>query len=89
MELISDSLNSLSDCSKDAEEDYSVESLLFNSDDEDNDFVINDLATLIILTDFVTSLFWELMFVCSESYCIEYKGFSVAAPVDFLKMWRE
>ena len=50
MESVSDSLNSLSDSSKDTEEDDLVESLLFNLDGEDDDFVIDNLATLIILT---------------------------------------
>ena len=55
MKLISNSLNSLSDCSKDAEEEDSMESLLFDLDDEDNDFVIDDLATLIILIHLVVT----------------------------------
>ena len=55
MKSISNSLNSLSDCSKDAEEEDSMESLLFDLDDEDNDFVIDDLATLIILIHLVVT----------------------------------
>ena len=60
MESISNSLNFLVDCSKDAEEDDSVESLLLDFDDEDDDFFIDDLAMLIILTHLVVTekLMW-------------------------------
>ena len=59
-ELTSDSLDDMSGVRKDEEEEEegegeedSVEYLLFDSDNEDDEFVIHDLATLIILTDLV------------------------------------
>ena len=52
---ISNSLSCLSGYAKDAEEEDSVEPLLFNLYDEDNNFVIDNLATLIVLTHLVVT----------------------------------